>query len=167
MQGTEREFAEWYHGHWRRVVATLTVVTGDAEVAEDATAEAFTRAGFMAGGEPVRRPHRLGLPRRVERGSKPLAPPPTRADRTGPARGATGGALVGTRTPDTALWVAVADLPDRMRTALAMRYIADLPEAEIADAMRITPAELSLPPCTTPAAVLAADGSCYDVEGIR
>jgi RNA polymerase sigma factor (sigma-70 family) len=37
--------------------------------------------------------------------------------------------------PDQALWDAVGALPDRQRTAVALRYMADLPHAEIAAAI--------------------------------
>ncbi|WP_249379778.1 RNA polymerase sigma factor [Actinotalea sp. K2] len=42
------------------------------------------------------------------------------------------------REPDTALWRAVAGLSARARTAVSLRYVADLSEAEIAAAMNIT-----------------------------
>jgi RNA polymerase sigma factor (sigma-70 family) len=40
--------------------------------------------------------------------------------------------------PDTAVWQAVADLAPRARTAVALRYIADLTEAEVAAAMNVS-----------------------------
>ena len=40
--------------------------------------------------------------------------------------------------PDTAVWLAVADLAPRARTAVALRYIADLTEAEVAAAMNVS-----------------------------
>lgn len=40
--------------------------------------------------------------------------------------------------PDTALWRAVGELSPRARTAVALRYVADLSEGEIAAAMNIT-----------------------------
>ena len=40
--------------------------------------------------------------------------------------------------PDDALWAAVAALPPRARTAIALRYVADLSEAEMAHAMNIS-----------------------------
>jgi RNA polymerase sigma factor (sigma-70 family) len=42
--------------------------------------------------------------------------------------------------PDGALWAAVRALPERRRTALALRYVADLDHAEIARALSTTPA---------------------------
>lgn len=139
MQGIQLDFTDWYHGHWRRVVATLTLVVGDAEVAEDATAEAFTRAlaswpavsrytdptawVYRVALNEVRSPWRRGRHERAALAR--LAACPT-------ALGAP------PEPPNTALWSAVKDLPERMRTAVALRYVADMPEAEIAEAMRIT-----------------------------
>lgn len=40
--------------------------------------------------------------------------------------------------PDEGLWAAVAALPDKQRTALALRFIADSAYAEIAAAMEIS-----------------------------
>jgi RNA polymerase sigma factor (sigma-70 family) len=41
--------------------------------------------------------------------------------------------------PDGELWAAVRALPDRQRTAVALRYIADLDHAEIARALGTSP----------------------------
>lgn len=40
---------------------------------------------------------------------------------------------------DDALWDAVRALPDRQRTAVALRYVAELPHAEIAAVLGTTP----------------------------
>jgi DNA-directed RNA polymerase specialized sigma24 family protein len=42
--------------------------------------------------------------------------------------------------PDADLWDAVRDLPERQRTALALRYVADLDHAAVAAALGTTPA---------------------------
>ena len=49
------------------------------------------------------------------------------------------GATLAARVPETDpdLWDLVRRLPERQRTAIALRYIADLPEQEVADAMGI------------------------------
>jgi RNA polymerase sigma factor (sigma-70 family) len=41
-------------------------------------------------------------------------------------------------TADTGLWSSVADLPDKQRTAVALRFIGDSAYAEIAEAMAIS-----------------------------
>lgn len=42
--------------------------------------------------------------------------------------------------PDDALWRRVRDLPERQRTAVALRYVADLDHAAVARALGTTPA---------------------------
>ena len=44
-----------------------------------------------------------------------------------------------TSPPDHPLWAAVRALPERQRTAVALRYVADLDHAEIADRLGTTP----------------------------
>jgi RNA polymerase sigma factor (sigma-70 family) len=42
------------------------------------------------------------------------------------------------RPADDDVWRAVRALPDRQRTAIVLRYVADLPEAAIAEAMGVS-----------------------------
>lgn len=131
-----RVFATWYRDEFPKVARALALATGDPLLGEEAAAEAFARAltnwkrvGAMTspGGwvytVALNEVHRTWRRNQLERRATArlrLAdlPPPT--------------------APDDALWRAVADLPPRARTAIALRYIADLPEAEIADAMNVT-----------------------------
>ncbi len=39
---------------------------------------------------------------------------------------------------DDEVWQAVRALPDRQRTAIVLRYVADLPEADIAEALHVS-----------------------------
>src|SRR5690242_2104092 len=130
------DFADWYAVTFPRVRAAVTLAVGDPWLAEEATAEAFARALASWGtvgdiGRPdawvytvalnqVRsRLRRTRLERRyVARQRAGYQPPPPE--------------------PDTALWAAVAALAPRMRTAVALRYVADLSEAEVAGAMGIS-----------------------------
>ena len=41
--------------------------------------------------------------------------------------------------PDAALWAGVAELPDKQRTAVALRFVADCPYAEIGAVMKTSP----------------------------
>jgi RNA polymerase sigma-70 factor (ECF subfamily) len=130
------DFAQWYAASYARVLRAVTLAVGDVGVGEEATAEAYARA--LMHWRTVRATHRpeawvyrtaLNYVRsrlrraRLERrwiarqkiGSHP--PPPE---------------------PPTALWAAVAQLAPRARTAVALRYIADLSEAEVAEAMGIS-----------------------------
>jgi len=133
------EFANWYGALWPRVLRAVTVSVGDADLAEEATAEAFVKAlvrwpkpleydapmGWLhtvAVNEVRSRWRRAKLERRVmDRLSAEVlqhAPPP--------------------ETRDDALWTAVGALPDRARQVVAMRYVLDLPEAQIAASLGIT-----------------------------
>jgi RNA polymerase sigma factor (sigma-70 family) len=51
-----------------------------------------------------------------------------------------GAALDAAASPDDPLWAAVRALPDRQRTAVALRYVADLDHAQVARALGTTPA---------------------------
>ena len=127
------DFEDWYRTEHPRVLASLTLVAGDVEVARDATDEAFARAldkwdrvstMARAGGWTYRvalnlvrrRMRRAALERRLlARHADPLALP----------------------EPAMELWHLVRALPDRQRRAVVLRYVADLPEAEIAEAMGV------------------------------
>ena len=129
-------FDAWYLREAPRLLALVTLAVGDRWLAEEATAEAFARAlerwpsvramespaawVYTVALNQVRsRMRRARLERRyVARQRAGYQPPPPE--------------------PDTALWAAVAALPPRMRTAVALRYVADLGEAEVAVAMGIS-----------------------------
>jgi RNA polymerase sigma-70 factor (ECF subfamily) len=134
--GAADDFTAWYATSFPRVRAAVTLAVGDPWLGEEATAEAFARA--LARWPAVcelRRPdawvytvalnhvrsrlRRVRLERRyLERQRAGYQPPPPE--------------------PDTALWAAVAQLAPRARTAVALRYVADLSEAEVAAAMGVT-----------------------------
>jgi RNA polymerase sigma factor (sigma-70 family) len=125
-------FYEREHGRLRR---SLLALTRDLEVATDATDEALARA--VASWPAVRDMdypaawlHRVGINlvnrhhrrRRHEENAlrRAEAPAPTFAD------------------DHAEVWDAVAALPTRQRTAIVLRYLADLPEPAIAEVMRIS-----------------------------
>lgn len=130
------EFDEWYREQHPRLVSSLVVVAGQvgvaAEVVDEACARAFERwdrVGAMAspGGWTYRTALNV-LHRRRWRASL--------EDRL--QRRANGGAEVhapSSWSPE--VWDALCRLPTRERTAVALRYIADLSTDEIADAMGI------------------------------
>lgn len=131
------EFAAWYATSFTEVRSAVVLAVGDADLGEEATAEAFARALLhwskvrqaasprawvyrVALNEFRSRLRRLRLERRYvlrHRSAEAHHPPPDE--------------------PDTALWRAVACLPLRARTAVALRYVADLSEAEVAEAMGV------------------------------
>ena len=130
-------FAGLYDREVRRVVATLRAAGASAAVAEDVAAEAFARAwaawsrvsAMVAPGgwvvrvavNELRRRHRRGRLERLALGRlqpSAVADPPDE--------------------PDDELWRAVVELSPRARQAVALRYVADLPEAEVAAALGVT-----------------------------
>ncbi len=134
----DADFDGWYVQAYPRVRAAVTLALGDADLAEDATAEAFAKALVhwskvkaatsshawvytVAMNQARSTLRRRGVERRWLRrqAAQPAvhqAPPVE---------------------PDDPLWRAVGQLPPRARTAVALRYVADLSEAEVADVMGI------------------------------
>jgi RNA polymerase sigma-70 factor (ECF subfamily) len=128
-------FAPWYAREHPKLVSALTVASGNAAVAAEAADEAFARAyerwdrvGAMEspGGWTYRtalnvlrrRARRAGLEARLLRRRPPVAIPVDWS---------------------TEVWDSLQRLPHRERTAVALRYIADLTTDEIAAAMQIAP----------------------------
>ncbi|MGH2717227.1 MAG: sigma-70 family RNA polymerase sigma factor [Actinomycetota bacterium] len=131
----ESAFEAWYRSEHRKVVASLVALTGDPDAAREANDEAFARALARVGGLDLSQnatgwPHRVALNcfrrtsrrRGLERRSQARAGRPDLA----------------VPEPDKEIWDAVRRLPRRQREAVALRYVADLPEAEIALAMGIS-----------------------------
>lgn len=132
-------FADWYAAEAPRLLLTLRAVVGDDGLAEEATAEAFARAYarwpavskmaspggwvYVVALNQVRSWMRR---RRLER---------RHAERIGRAGQDSVAAPV---EVDDALWDAVRGLSPRARTAVALRYLADLPEDEVARLMGVT-----------------------------
>jgi RNA polymerase sigma-70 factor (ECF subfamily) len=130
------DFETWYEDEHPRVLAALTVASGRPDVAADATDEAFVRAyerwdrvrrmgspgGWLykvALNDLRRRCRRQAIERELlRRNAPPVAESPA--------------------APAPEVWDAVASLPSRQRTAVALRYILDLPEAEVAKVMKVS-----------------------------
>jgi RNA polymerase sigma factor (sigma-70 family) len=137
--GDDESFETWYRAEHPRVLGLLTVVAGSEDMGRDATAEAFTRAlerwervhlmespsawTFRVGVNVVRRRLRRAA---FERRHWLATPEPT-----------TPAAL----EPD--LWAAVRRLPPRQRTAIALRYVCDLTNAQIAEVMGVADGTVS------------------------
>lgn len=130
------DFASWYGTEYPRVVNSLTLLTGDRQVAADAASEAFVRA--LAKWDRVSKMDRPGgwlykvalndAKRRLKR---------TARDRSAATDVAWGQTTAGPVEPDHELWAAVSRLPDRTRSAVVLRYVADLTEAGVAEALGI------------------------------
>ena len=135
-EGGGIEFEGWYRREHPRLIGSLAALSGREDVAAEATDEAFARA--LARWPRVSRMASPGgwtyrvalneLRRRMRRGS---------SERQAVDRMAMPGD--GGRPPlDADVWQAVRALPDRQRTAVVLRYVADLPEADIAEAMHVS-----------------------------
>lgn len=118
------------------MVASLAVASGNLDLAQEVAAEAFARAferwkrvGAMA--SPGGWTYRVGL-NLLRRRARRLA-----LERRVLGRVATPSSTVPAHAVE--VWEAVAHLPPRARTALALRYLGGLPEAEVAKAMGIRP----------------------------
>lgn len=126
-------FDVWYRAEHPRLLGLLTVVAGDADLAQEVTAEAFTRAlerwDRVAGmASPAAWTYRVGvnLLRRQHRRS--AFERRFWSETSIPQRPA---------AVDSELWAAVRALPVRQRTAVALRYVCDLPQLEIAEVMGV------------------------------
>lgn len=132
-------FDGWYRAEHPRVLGLLTVVAGDADLAREVAAEAFVRAlerwdRVEAMDSPAAWTYRVGvnlLRRRLRRVAfegrlrpedEAPAPPPA---------------------IESELWDAVRALPVRQRTAVALRYLCDLPQGEIAAVMGVSAGTVS------------------------
>jgi RNA polymerase sigma-70 factor (ECF subfamily) len=126
------DFETWYRHEHARLVTLLAASTGDAPLARDAADEAVARAferwervSRMA--SPAgwtyrvalnivrRRARRHALEHRILRRIRPDDVP----------------------GPTGELWLLVADLPPRQRTAVLLRHVGQLTELEIAEVMGI------------------------------
>lgn len=129
-------FDAWYREEHPRVLAALSVVARDPDLAQEVTAEAFARAlqrwgrvGAMdsPGGWTYRvalnvlrrRARRAALERRL-------------LSRVAPA-------TIAVPAYAVEVWQVVTGLAPRMRTAVALRYLGGLTEAEVAEVMGIAP----------------------------
>lgn len=113
----------------------MTVVAGDADLAADCVAEAFSRAyerwdRIAPGPNPTGWVYRVAM-NVVRRQLRRRAVEARLLRRVVPAT-VTPPADV---TPE--LWAEVAALPQRQREAVALRYVADLSEAEVAQVLGV------------------------------
>jgi RNA polymerase sigma-70 factor (ECF subfamily) len=127
-----RDFESWYRAEHPRLVTLLSAAVGDAEAGREAADEALTRAyerwdavsqmesptGWtyrVALNAARRTVRRRTMERRLLRRSVPQNVP----------------------GPTGELWAIVAELPMRQRTAVLLRHVSQLTEAEIAEVMGI------------------------------
>jgi RNA polymerase sigma-70 factor (ECF subfamily) len=140
--GGDEGFESWYRAEHPRLLAALTVATGDVEVAQDLVSEAFARAlerwervSAMASPGGWVREVAVNLLRRMHR------------------RAALERRLLGRQRPahsqspfesiDPELWKAVVSLPPRQRAVLGLRSVLDLSQADTARLLGIRPGTVS------------------------
>lgn len=129
-----RAFEQWYAGEHPRLFASLLVLTGDREVAADATDEALSRAlqhweRVAEMESPQGWTYRVAV-NIVRRGGRRRALERRLLGRL-VARGPT-------PAPAGEVWDLVRSLTARQQQAVVLRYIADLAEADIAQVMGVT-----------------------------
>lgn len=147
-------FVDWYKSEWPRLVGALTVVVGDRDVAQDVAAQAMIKAyerwdsGVIASPSPW--VHRVAVNLARRRARRLILE----------ARHDSSSRRVVEATPglEPELWAAVGALPRAQRTAVALRYVGDLTQAQVADAMGVTPGSAA-------ATLSAARRSLRDVLG--
>ncbi len=130
------DFSDWYESSYGKVLGATTLACRDRELAMEATQEAFVRAyerwdRVAAASSPTAWVCRVAL--NVVKRSQRRAALERRLLRR-----------VGVECPASDLlpievWEAVTALPPRQRTAVALRYLADLREVDVAEAMGIAP----------------------------
>jgi len=129
-------FEDWYREHYRRVFASVMVVSGDRAAVAEAVDEAFARAlerwpRVRAMDSPIgwtftvaRNVLRRGARRSARERSVEIA--------------------VGSVPEiDVALWDIVRSLPKRERELIALRYVAGLTEPEVAATLGIASGTVS------------------------
>jgi RNA polymerase sigma factor (sigma-70 family) len=134
-RSTQGDFAEWFRREYQQVLGSLMLAIGDPDIAEESAAEEFARAyekwdRVRAMERPTgwiytvafnlarRKLRRRAMERRLLLKFHPRAEVP----------------------PESGfeLWDLVRTLPPRERTAVVLRYGADLREADVARAMSIS-----------------------------
>jgi len=130
-------FETWYRAEHPRVLAALSVVARDPDLAQEVAAEAFARAlqrwdRVAAMDSPGGWTYRVALNVLRRRGRR-AALERRLLPRLAPA------ATIAVPAYAIDVWQVVTGLAPRMRTAVALRYLGGLTEAEVADVMGIAP----------------------------
>lgn len=133
-------FARWYEDQHPRVLLSVAILADDLDTARDVTAEAFSRAlerwedvGAMESPAGWTYTVALNLMRRRHRRSMLQS----RLLRRAVAGRPPAVELLSDTRADVAR--AIQALPARARTAVVLRYIGDLTESQVAEAMGVAP----------------------------
>jgi RNA polymerase sigma-70 factor (ECF subfamily) len=130
------DFEPWYQSERPLVLAACVALAGDLDAAREATDEAFTRAlerwpkvskmASPGGWTQTVALNQLRRDFRRRRGERSRS-----SDQALASRDPEG-------LPDPELWSSVRSLPPRQQTALVLRYVHDLSNADISDLMGIS-----------------------------
>lgn len=136
-----RDFGDWYAQQYPRVHAALAVISGSPELAADAAADAFVRAyerwdRVSAMASPGGWLYRVAL-NNLRRRTRRRTLEAELLRRNPPS------VVQAPASFEPEVWAAVRGLPDRQRTAVALRYVLDLTEAEVATVMGSAPGTTS------------------------
>lgn len=130
-----QDFESWYAREHGRLVNSLYVVSGSQDAAAEATDEAFTRAAVRwrrvsKMESPTAWTYQVGLNviRRMMRKHR---------REQDAARRAVGPHTLFVDPPHPEVWAAVRTLPERQRSAIVLRYVADLAEDDIATVLNV------------------------------
>ncbi len=128
------DFEAWYRREHPRLLTAMVIVCCDLDAARDATAEAFARA--------LERWERVELMENPAGWTYTVAVNLARRRwrrRAAEDRLVAGAVPAGLGTAEDRLdvWRAVAGLPLQARTAVVLRYLAAMTEAEVAEAMGV------------------------------
>jgi len=137
MDDETADFAAWYDANYRRLVATMHVVTGDRSAAIEAVDEACARA-FERWSRVRRMQSPEGWTWIVARNAFRTT---RRSERERAAAHHRSLVQEHAAPPamDIEVWDAVQRLPRRQREVVALRYLAGLREREIAELLSIAP----------------------------
>lgn len=127
------DFADFYEMDFEKVSIAVAAYCGDADVAHEATQEAFARC-FARWGKLKEEPWRAGwvtttainLSRRHFKGRLARIEVPQEPASPGPG------------VDHVDLVAQLRPLPDRQRQAVVLHYLIDLPVAEVADLMSLS-----------------------------
>lgn len=128
------DFEAWYRAEHPKLLAALTWVSGNPDLAAEATDEAFARVlarwrRVQQMSSPGGYLYRVGL-NLVRRTTRRLV-----AERKAVTASWRPEMLP---APASEIWHVVRDLPARQRVAVVLRYLLDLPEREVAQVMGVS-----------------------------
>lgn len=156
------DFARWYAEQHPRVLTALLLVTGDFDAAQEAADEAFVRA-YTDWGRVSKMRSRQGWTYQVALNFLRRRARRARLEQIVLARQAP---RPNVPAPAGEAWEAVRRLPPRQRTAIVLRFVADLTEEQVGIAMGVSRSTIStsLADARRSLAVMLADSGDGAVE---